>query len=177
MGVGVESVCNIKYEGTPHPNFCEKCKNTCKTNGKYPVTSTLFPSCLPETNQTNSDCQKYYTNKNFFEGVVASDGGNDIPGLPPQCADDWTPMMVNVATGEYVGNEAFETTNPSSSLIPCLSQYINTPSPKFCTTCDTLCNEPGPLPKKGLSTGAIVGIVLASVVVIVVIIILLKSKK
>ena len=31
--------------------------------------------------------------------------------------------------------------------------------------------------KKGLSTGAIVGIVLASVVVIVVIIILLKSKK
>ena len=206
------NVCKVSYTGTPSPIFQKNVDSACKNNQSYPVTSTLYPSCSPPyINKLYTKCIDAAADWRPSDGALPpvcvkllhGDDDNDWITLPPVSSQPTTychaamPVaqpLVNEATGEYIANEIFCTTEKPSTNSPqdgtnppgtyCLAQYNNPPSKAFCNKFEstpapspTPTPTPSPSPKKGLSTGAIVGIIIGSVALLLIIGVVLKRSR
>ena len=176
-------VCKTSYTGKISPIFQKNVDYACKSGKPYAITSTLYPKCSSYLNNIWTKCIKDPPRTTS----TLCDDLDDNMTLPPQsnkpttyCQQQFPDAIVNEATGEYIMNIInCSTTNPISGSMDnvsssCLVQYNDTPSKAFCNKFES---TPTPTPKKGLSTGAIVGIIIGSVALLIIIGVVLTRKK
>ena len=184
-------VCKASYTGTNSPIFQKNVDYACKNNTSYPITSTLYPKCSSYLNNLWTKCSNItHTPIPAICDDMFDDSGVTLPPQvskpPTYCTDvatvafddsgDASWAFVNQETGEYVGNiiacggSKHPLDDDNASI--CLAQYNDPPSKAFCNEF-----ESSPSPKKGLSTGAIVGIIIGSLVLLLIIGVVSKRKR